>query len=166
MTAIGDSVMIDITPDLKKLFPGIVIDAQVGRQMIQAPTVIQQLKSAGELGHRVVIIALGTNGPFTENQLLSLLHSLGPVQQIVLVNTREPRPWQNVVNSTLAQVAAIYPHTTLVNWYAASAGKNGLFYPDGVHLNPQGAQYYANLVAGAIDSKLGSQTSQTGTSAP
>lgn len=152
ITAIGDSVMIDIAPYLKQLFPGIVVDGQVGRQMIQAPAVISQLKSQGELGNRVVIIELGTNGPFTESQLLSILKSLGPVQQIVLVNTRVPRPWQSVVNNTLAQVAAIYPHTTLVNWYAASAGKNSFFYPDGVHLNPQGAQYYANLVAEAIDS--------------
>lgn len=150
MTAIGDSVMIDISPYLKQLFPGIVIDAQVGRQMIEIPSVIQQLKAAGNLGQRVVIIELGTNGPFTANQLKSALQSLGSVKQIILVNTREPRPWESVVNSTLAQVAASYPHTTLVNWYAASSGKSYLFYPDGVHLNPQGAQYYANLVARAV----------------
>ncbi len=151
MTAIGDSVMIDASPYLKQLFPGIVISAQVGRQLYQTPAVIAQLRSKGELGRRI-ILELGTNGPFTQGQLVSLLQSLGPVQQIILVNTRVPRPWQNVVNATLAQVAATFPHTTLVNWYAASANHNQYFYPDGVHLNPSGAQVYAELVAKALNS--------------
>ncbi|MCF8566571.1 acetyltransferase [Alicyclobacillus tolerans] len=150
VTAIGDSVMVDAAPYLKQLLPGIVVDGQVGRQLIQTPSVISQLKAQGELGSRV-IIELGTNGPFTKEQLVSLLQSLGPVKQIVLVNTRVPRPWQDVVNATISQVAATFPHATLVNWYAASAGKNSIFYPDGVHLNPQGAQFYASLLANAVE---------------
>jgi peptidoglycan/LPS O-acetylase OafA/YrhL len=150
VTAIGDSVMIDAAPYLSKLLPGIVISAKVGRQLYQASAVIATLKKEGELGQRV-IIELGTNGPFSEAQLVSLLDSLGPVQQIVLVNTRVPRPWQSVVNSTLAEVARTFPHTTLVNWYAASANHNNYFWPDGVHLNPTGAQAYAVLLAKSVD---------------
>lgn len=149
VTAIGDSVMVDATPYLQQLLPGIVINAQVGRQMTQAPAVISQLKSEGKLGNRI-ILELGTNGDFTQGQLVSVLNALGPVRQIVLVNTRVPRPWQNVTNATLAKVAASYPHTVLVNWFAASAGKNSYFYPDGVHLNPQGSLFYARLIAHAV----------------
>ncbi|MQL51313.1 hypothetical protein GFC01_03350 [Desulfofundulus thermobenzoicus] len=86
---------------------------------------------------------------------MSLLDSLGPVQQVVLVNTRVPRPWERVVNTTLAQVAATYPHTTLVDWYAASAGHDSFFAPDGVHLTPAGARFYAALVAGAVQPDKG-----------
>ncbi|MHB1684854.1 MAG: acyltransferase family protein [Bacilli bacterium] len=150
VTAIGDSIMIDAAPYLRKLLPGIVIDAQIGRQMFQAQAVTAHLKLKGELGRRV-IIELGTNGSFTNEQLISLLHSLGKVQQIVLVNTRVPRPWEGVVNSTLAEVAKTFPHTTLVNWYTASVGKNAYFYPDGVHLNPEGTQFYAGLIAKAVN---------------
>ncbi|MHB1629148.1 MAG: SGNH/GDSL hydrolase family protein, partial [Bacilli bacterium] len=152
VTAIGDSIMIDAAPYLRKLLPGIVINAQIGRQMFQAQAVIAHLKLKGELGRRV-IIELGTNGSFTNEQLISLLRSLGRVQQIVLVNTRVPRPWEGVVNSTLAEVAKTFPHTTLVNWYTASVGKNAYFYPDGVHLNPEGAQFYAGLIAKAVNSQ-------------
>ncbi len=150
VTAIGDSVMVDATPYLKQLLPGIVISAQVGRQMSQAPQVIDQLKAEGKLGNRI-ILELGTNGDFTQAQLVSILNSLGPVRQIVLVNTRVPRPWQDVTNATLAAVAKSYPHTVLVNWFAASAGKNNFFYPDGVHLNPTGSAFYARLIAHAVD---------------
>lgn len=145
----GDSVMVDAAPYLQKLLPGIVVDAKVGLQMYQLPAVVAQLKAEGELGNRI-IIETGTNGPFTKSQFIDLLNSLGPVKQIILVNSRVPRSWQTVVNSTLADVASTYPHTTLVDWYSASAGKNSLFYPDGVHLPPQGAQYYASLVAQAV----------------
>lgn len=150
VTVIGDSVMVGVEPVLKKLLPGIVIDAQVGRQMNQAPSVVAQLKAQGNLGKKV-IIELGTNGPFTEEQLTTLLSSLGQMEQIVLVNTRVSRPWESVVNQTLVQVAAAYPHTTLVNWYSASSDHDAYFYPDGVHLNPTGIQAYASLVAKAID---------------
>lgn len=150
VTAIGDSIMVDATPYLKKLLPGIVISSHIGRQLYQTPPVIAALKAHHQLGTRV-IIELGTNGAFTKDQLVSLLRDLGPVQQIILVNTRVPRPWQNVVNSTLAQVASTYPHTTLVNWYTYSANQNGWFYPDGVHLNPTGALAYATLIARAVE---------------
>ena len=150
VTVIGDSVMVGAEPALKKLLPGIVVNAQVGRQLNQASSVVAQLRAQGDLGERVVV-ELGTNGPFTEEQLTDLLRSLGQVQQIVLVNTRVSKPWEDVVNQTLMQVAATYPHTTLVNWHSASSGHNAYFYSDGVHLNPTGIQAYASLVAKAID---------------
>ncbi len=149
VTAIGDSILIDAQPYLQRLLPGIVVDGSVGRQLYQAPAVITRLKASGQLGCRV-IIELGTNGPYPAPQLLALLRSLGPVQRIVLVNTRVPQPWQDVVNATIAAVAASYPHATLADWYAASAGQTQFFWSDGVHLDPAGAAFYANLLAQAL----------------
>jgi peptidoglycan/LPS O-acetylase OafA/YrhL len=149
ITVIGDSVMVDAEPALKKLLPGIVIDAQIGRQMIEAPGVISKLKGQGKLA-KIVIIELGTNGPFTAQQLMDLLDSLGQAEQIILVNTRVPRSWEGVVNQTLKEVAPAYPKVKLVDWYTASSGHNAYFYPDGVHLNPAGVQAYASLVARAL----------------
>ncbi|RIV26468.1 hypothetical protein D2Q93_04690 [Alicyclobacillaceae bacterium I2511] len=89
----------------------------------------------------------------TDTRAFSLLQSSGSVQQIVLVNTRMSRPWQDTVNQSLAQVAAIFPKVTLVNWYDASAGKGSYFYPDGVHLDSTDAQYYALLLAKAVETQ-------------
>jgi peptidoglycan/LPS O-acetylase OafA/YrhL len=150
VTAIGDSVLIDATPDLEKLLPGIVADGVVGRQMYQAPSVIQWLRRQNDMGRRVFVLELGTNGPFTPSLLRAVLRDAEPVDHILLVNTRVPRSWQIEVNATLRQVAASYPHTTLVNWFRASAGHPSWFYPDGVHLNPTGAAAYAALVAHAV----------------
>lgn len=72
ITAIGDSVLIDAEPFLKKMLPGIVIDGKVGRQMSGAQEVINHLESKGQLGEQV-IIELGTNGYFNKKTLSSLL---------------------------------------------------------------------------------------------
>ena len=149
VTAIGDSILVDAAPYLKSLLPGIVIDAQVGQQLYQVQSEAAQLKAAGFVGNRL-ILELGTNGPFTAAQLESLLNSLGPLQRIVLVNTDVPRPWQQEVNATIAAVAQTYPHAVVANWSADSANCNQCLYPDGVHLDPSGAKYYAYLLAATL----------------
>ncbi|WP_211747800.1 acyltransferase family protein [Paenibacillus sp. Marseille-Q4541] len=144
ITLIGDSVILDASPFLKKSVPGIVIDGKVGRQMSAATDVVNELRAKGRLGNDVVI-ELGTNGAFTEKQLAELLDSLDDVEHIVLVNTRVPRKWQNRVNTILSEAAEKNEKVTLLDWYAASEGKP-FFYDDGVHLKREGAEYYASLL--------------------
>ncbi|MCU4991181.1 acetyltransferase [Bacillus cereus] len=150
VTAIGDSVMIDITPYLKNIFPDIRIDAQIGRQLSKAIPVVEQLKNEGNLGN-YVIIGLGTNGAFTTEQLVSLIKLIGNERKIIFINTRVSRPWESIVNERLKVTVTKYPNVTLVDWYAASAGKKDYFAPDGVHLTNVGAEAYAVLVAKAVN---------------
>jgi peptidoglycan/LPS O-acetylase OafA/YrhL len=153
VTAIGDSIMVDAAPYLQQMLPDIVIDAKVGQQLYQVLNTVPMLKATGDVGTRL-ILELGTNGSFSVTQLDSLLNSLGPMKKIVLINTRVPRTWQTEVNTTIATVAKSYPNVTLMNWYADSAAYPQYFYTDGVHLNPQGAQYYASLIVQALDAPL------------
>ncbi|EJW17274.1 hypothetical protein PAV_4c03780 [Paenibacillus alvei DSM 29] len=117
--------------------------------MSQAQKVIDKLKANGKLSRRV-IIELGTNGPFNSKQLQKLLSSLSDAQQIVLVNTRVPKKWQDTVNSALEEEAANFQNVTLVDWYSSSEGKDSYFTADGVHLQREGAEFYAALVAEAV----------------
>ncbi|WP_025147468.1 acyltransferase family protein [Bacillus sp. H1a] len=150
VTAIGDSVMIDIAPYLKNTFPDIKIDAQIGRQLSKAIPVVEQLKNEGDLGN-YVIIGLGTNGAFTTEQLVSLIKLIGNERKMIFINTRVPRPWESIVNEKLKVLESEYSNITLVDWYAASAGKGDYFAPDGVHLTKVGAEAYAALVAKAVN---------------
>jgi peptidoglycan/LPS O-acetylase OafA/YrhL len=154
VTAIGDSIMVDAAPYLRQLLPGIDIDAQVGQQLTQVQSAVPLLKSEGVVGNRLVV-ELGTNGPYTAAQLQTLINSFGTMQKIVFVNTRVPRPWQQEVNNTIASVARKYPNATVVDWYDASATTPQYFYPDGVHLDPAGARYYASLIADALEEPPG-----------
>ncbi|QDY84711.1 acetyltransferase [Paenibacillus polymyxa] len=149
VTAIGDSVMLDVQSYIQEYFPGAVVDGRIGRQMTEAPAVLEQLRQNGQLG-KTVIIELGTNGAFTKDQLSDLLASLKDAKRIILVNTRVPRPWESIVNKHLAEAASQDPRITMIDWYAASSGKDSYFEHDGVHLKPKGAKAYASLLAQAL----------------
>ncbi|WP_268625982.1 acyltransferase family protein [Paenibacillus alvei] len=151
ISAIGDSVMLDVAPYLSKQLPGTVVDAKIGRQMSEAGDIIQGLKQNGKLG-RYVIIALGTNGIFGEKQLNKLIESLSDVEHIIFVNTRMPEKWESKVNELLAKTAAAHSNITLVDWYNATEDHDDYFEPDGTHLVPKGAKAYASLVADAVQS--------------
>lgn len=150
VTVIGDSIMVDAAPYIEQMLPGVVMDAQVGQQLTQVQAQVAQLKAQGDIGNRL-ILELGTNGYFSTTQLERLLRSLGPMKRIVLVNTRETRPWEQAVNQTIQTVAKSYPDATMVDWYGISASTPQYFEPDGVHLDPQGAQYYASLLVHALE---------------
>lgn len=149
ITVIGDSVILDAEPYLKKALPGMVVDGKIGRQMSQAADTLTGLREAGKLGS-LVVIELGTNGSFTEKQLKGLLDSLSDAERILLINTRVPRKWQDTVNESLESAVKEYPKAELVDWYASSAGNGDYFEQDGVHLKPQGAEAYASMVLKAL----------------
>ncbi|GED64098.1 hypothetical protein MKX57_10365 [Lysinibacillus sp. FSL M8-0216] len=149
VTVIGDSVIVGVAPYLEELLPGILVDGKVGRQMIQGEETIKQLQTEGKLGGKIVI-ELGTNGPFTSNQLRNLLSLLSD-KQIYLINTRVPKEWEETVNNTISEVAPEFKNATIIDWYAASEGKENYFYQDGVHLKPEGAEFYASLILETIN---------------
>ncbi len=149
VTAIGDSIMIDAAPYLRQKLPGIEIDAVVGQQLYQVLAQAPHLRKEGVVGNRL-ILELGTNGGYTPAQLTTLLHELGPMRRIVLVNAHVDRPWEQEVNQTIAQVAKTYPDVTVVNWYHLGSLHPSYFYPDGIHLDPTGAQWFAGILAQAI----------------
>ncbi|MEH7503581.1 acyltransferase family protein [Neobacillus drentensis] len=149
VTAIGDSILLDVAPYLTEYFPSINMDGKVGRQMSQAVEIVNKMKKEGTLGD-TVFIELGSNGAFNKNELISMIKLIGNDREIIFINTRVPRPWETEVNNALKEVTEKYNNTTLVNWYAASAGHNEYFSPDGVHLNEKGAKVYAALVAKSV----------------
>lgn len=152
ITVIGDSVVIDATPYLQSVFSTITIDAKVGRQMSEVATIIQQLQTNQRLGE-VVVISLGTNGPFSKKKLTSVLQSMGNKTEVYLVNTRVPRPWESVVNDDLNEVAEAFSNVTVINWYEASIHEPQYFAGDGVHLTKTGAEAYATLVEKYVTNK-------------
>lgn len=152
VTAIGDSVLVGVAPYLKELIPDIDIDGKVSRQMSEAKDVVAQLDSKEKLG-KIVIIELGTNGPFSSEKLEELLNTIGENRQIYLVNSRVPRDWQDSVNESLAKAAEERSNVTLIDWHSLSADKSEWFAEDGVHPQPEGAKAYASLIAKSIQSK-------------
>ncbi|MFT8362807.1 MAG: acyltransferase family protein [Sporolactobacillus sp.] len=149
VVVIGDSVLLDLKPDISAAMPHAIIDGQIGRHMTDALPIVHYLKSEGKLSH-IVIIELGTNGPFSLQDLQRVIHQIGHNHLIVLVNTRVPRSWQFSVNQSLAQMASHYSNIRLADWYTLSAGHWDYFAPDQVHLTSNGAQAMTHLLIKTI----------------
>ena len=149
VTAIGDSVMLAAAPQLQAALKGIYIDAAISRQMSAGLAVVQGLAGTGLL-RSVVVLGLGTNGTVTAGQIRQLLASIGPHHTLVLVNTFDPRPWQNGDNRVLAAAARKHDNVVLANWFATIEHRTGLLWDDDVHPRPPGAALYARMVATAV----------------
>jgi peptidoglycan/LPS O-acetylase OafA/YrhL len=151
VTAIGDSVMLSCAEGLEYELPGIYINAVVSRQMDQAVLVVQQLAARGQL-RPIVLLGLGTNGNMAASEINQVRKAIGPHRWLVLINTYEPRPWEEPVNATIADAARHDPHVLLVNWYGAIEDHTNMLRDDQVHPLPPGAVLYASLIKKVIGS--------------
>lgn len=144
VTAIGDSVMLAAAPQLVESLPGIDVQAEVGRQMTDAPGFAAELERQGRL-RQVVVIGLGTNGEFDPAILDELLEAIGPDRRLVLITAHGERPWIPSVNDALRAFAENRDNVELRDWDAASRQATD-FAPDGIHPGPQGGAVYADLM--------------------
>ncbi|WP_281164837.1 acyltransferase family protein [Liquorilactobacillus sicerae] len=149
ITAVGDSVLADGSLNLQKIFPQMYIDAKVGRQTKDAIGVLQGLAQQRKLAP-IVLLSLGTNGPFTSDQLQQIMQVIGH-RQVFWVNTHVPtRRWQDQVNQALKQAAGHYRNLRIIDWYDYSQGHTDWFYSDNVHPNQYGLKYYSSYLAEQI----------------
>ena len=148
VSAVGDSIMLDIQPYLAADVPGARIDGLVSRQFEAGSAVGQADRAAGTLGN-VLIVELGTNGSVTPSDFDAMMQAASGVKRVVFVNLNVPRSWEAPDNAVLAAGVDRYPGVAvLADWNAVSSGHPEWFTPDQIHLEPAGAQALANLVAG------------------
>ncbi len=149
VTAIGDSVMLGAAYSLAGSIPGIDLDAAVGRQADAAVNLLYQKAQAGILGD-VVVIHIGNNGTLTSDQFEQMMAIIGPNRRVVVLNLHVPRTWQDSNNAVIANGVAAHANATMIDWYTAGETYPQVLYTDGIHLNPDGAAYYAQLIVAAI----------------
>lgn len=144
--AIGDSVMLGAANYFRKAGLDVDVDAKLGRQVWTAIQILQQRKQANELAP-TVIVHLGNNGTFSAREFDQMMAVLANVPHVIFVNNKVPRNWQVPNNDALSQGVKRYPNTILVDWNSASSAHAEWFWNDGIHLRPEGALIYTNLIA-------------------
>jgi hypothetical protein len=144
--AIGDSVMLGAVTALQQTFGDIQIDAAESRQVSVGIQRLQARRDEGALGD-TVIVHLGNNGTFTDQQFDALMAILSDVPRVAFVNDKVPRVWEGPNDAVIAAGVQRYPNTILVDWREASGSQPGFFWNDGIHLRPVGAQAYADLLS-------------------
>jgi hypothetical protein len=151
VTAVGDSIMIDIEPYLQTDVGGVVFDAYVGQQWSSGISDVQQQRADGQLGS-VVVIELGTNGPISMQLFDQMMSELRGVSRVVFVTNYVPDSWQNPNNAIIEAGAAQYKNVAVANWYALAAANPGWLCSDGTHLScgGPGASEMAALIAKCV----------------
>jgi hypothetical protein len=143
--AVGDSMMLGAAPALTER--GLVVDAAVSRQMIDMIPVFEQFRDQGLFG-TAVVVHLGVNGPFSQQTLDAFLATMDEVPNVILVTVKADRSWTAENNALLRAADREGDNKILLDWEVLSADCPGdCFYEDGIHLRPDGQQYYANLIA-------------------
>jgi hypothetical protein len=160
VSAVGDSVMLGAVDALQQKILNLgLLNAQGSRQSPAAIDILRQLRAADHLGNEVVI-HIGNNGPFTDEQFDELMQPLADKRKVLVVNLtvppRVPEPIAVPNNTVLASGVQRYPNIVLVDWYAASANHPEFFGEDGIHLTLEGAQAYADLISSYLQDTEGS----------
>ena len=146
--AFGESVMIQGAKAMARDLGPVRVDAAVGRHIGEGIAILERRAADGKLAD-TVIVQLGNNGPFRAGQFDAVMDTLRDVQLVVWVNVRVPRDWEAHNNRIIASGITKYPNARLVDWYAATDGRPELFWKDGYHPRPEGAELYADLIAAA-----------------
>jgi peptidoglycan/LPS O-acetylase OafA/YrhL len=149
VTVIGDSVTLGAVSQLEKALGDVGIDAAVGRQVSAAIAILQQRVAAGQLGP-VVVIHMGNNGTFSAKQFDTIMGVLNGERRVIFLTARVPRTWEGPNNTVLTEGVKRYPNAVLVDWRSTAADHPEYFWGDGIHLRPEGAQVYADLIAAAV----------------
>jgi hypothetical protein len=145
--------MIDATPNLQVVIPGIVVNAAVSRYADEGVALVAQLRSTGQLG-RSVVFALSTNGTFTSSTFAQLAQ-ITQGRHLVMVTAHCGHcSWVLPNNAMIRTNCTAATHCTVADWYALAQANPGWFAdaPDGVHMPIGGAggQAYAVLVRQAL----------------
>ena len=150
VSMVGDSVMLGALPALQEALPGCVVDAKVSRQLWDGYAVLDALEAGGQLGS-IVVVALGTNGPFSVEDGQGIVDRIGPERQIYWVTAYGTHlGWQEQSNDSIRALAAQNANVTLVDWASAASQNPAWLYSDGIHLQGDGQRAYAALIRDAL----------------
>jgi hypothetical protein len=151
VTIIGDSVLLGAAHELAYRIPAVDIDATVGRQADAAVWLLYQRYLEGSLGD-IIVISIGNNGTLNDRQFDQIM-SIAGHRRVVFVSNKVPRRWQDSNNAVIYSGVAYYPNSVLVDWYTESSNRPDFFWDDAVHLRPEGAATFANLIVAAINQR-------------
>ena len=148
ITAIGDSVLINIDKYLRVYTPNLYLDGKVGRDMIDGPNVLANIKNNVGLGD-IILVSLGSNGSANHNDMQAIM-DLAKGRDVYFVNTSHLQSYMDKVNNDMKAFVDKNPKAHLINWRAYVKDRPELLAVDRTHPNVEGSEAYARLVVRKI----------------
>jgi hypothetical protein len=91
------------------------------------------------------VVEVGNNGPLYSGDLVRLKAALRGVPDVVVVNVRNSKSWENESNNAITDWLRGWHAAHLADWYHHST--NTMLYPDGTHPFPYACHIYARVIA-------------------
>jgi hypothetical protein len=142
--AIGDSPMLLALPNLAQ--EGYRANARGCRQWPEGLDVVRELAHKDHLP-RLVVIALGSNGVVSKDNIHDALDLVGKKRTLGLVTPREEGGGSGSDADLIRKEVEKHENrTVLLDWVKYSSGHASWFQPDGLHLTFDGADAFAKLL--------------------
>ena len=142
---VGDSPMLLALGPLADR--GYRANARGCRQYPEGLALIRDLRHRDKLP-RLVVIALGSNGVISKENIHDALNIVGKKRTLGLVTPRESGGGSGSDAALVRAEAHRHENRIeLIDWVSYSAGHSGWFQPDGLHLTFEGADGMARLFA-------------------
>lgn len=117
ITFIGDGMLADAQAGLSYYFPNMYLDAQRGRKMNEATSVVSKVEQQGDLGD-IVVVSFGTSEPlYITAHAEEFIKAIGPGRWVFWINNFCPNRnfWKNN-NDYLLSLEARYANFVVVDW--------------------------------------------------
>ena len=166
VTAFGDSQLEAVaeTPEATAMLAtGIELDLRtaVCRRLVQAscpyqgkrpPTVLDEVRAAGDTLGKTVVLLVGYNDfeaewPADVTDVLRALEARGATRVLWLTLTERRQDWARM-NATLRSLAGRWPQLEVLDW--SDAADPSWFRDDDIHLTPAGAMGLASYLHAAL----------------
>lgn len=148
ITAIGDSVLVNIDSYLRSFVPNLYLDGLVGRNMWDGPDTLNNVKASSGLND-IILVVLGSNG-FKSTDDMQAIVDEADGRDVYFVNTSHLQSYMDQVNDQIKSFTDKNPKAHLVDWRAFIKDKENLLAVDKVHPNVEGSDDFAKLVCRKI----------------
>ena len=137
--------MLGAQPCLETL--GFTVNAVQGRTFREGMAALDA--TTDRLPKRVVL-GLGTNGTFTEEEFASAMERLSGHEVFwvtIHLPDEERYSFANALNGMIARNVEEYPNAHLIDWDIIADEHPEWLYDDGIHLRPEACAQYAEVVS-------------------
>lgn len=148
ITAVGDSVLINIDKYLRAYIPNLYLDGKVGRDMPAGPEILRNIKNNVGLGD-IILISLGSNGSANHRDMQAIM-DIADGRDVYFVNTSHLQSYMDKVNKDMKDFVDNNPKAHLIDWRSYVKDRPDLLAVDRTHPNVQGSEAYAELVVRKI----------------
>lgn len=144
ITAVGDSVLMNVDSYLRDYVPNLYLDGEVGSDMPEGPDRLMAIKN--DIGlNDIILVGLGSNGSANDSDMEAIM-DIADGRDVYFVNTSHLESYMDQVNKNIKAFTDSHDKAHLVDWRSFVKDRDDLLAVDRVHPNVEGSTDYAELI--------------------